>query len=164
MFKFVCKLKTLRSLHLLYLIVWRITSIWKYFTSKFLSFVFIFQQQLSFITSTYSIVQSQNSVQESHVRPWQCAIRKSIFTITGFPWSLQRCLGEDLYLYYMAPGKCFTADLCLVRPWPLCILFFPLSSEGRWKSGFVEDQKDKNLWLFWAGFVRSDQRGRLPRV
>lgn len=52
---------------------------------NFFSFVFIFQQQLSFITSTYNIVQSQNSVQESRVRPWQCAIRKSVFTLMGFP-------------------------------------------------------------------------------
>lgn len=60
--------------------------------------LFIFQQQLSFITSTYSIVQSQNSVQESHVRPWQCAIRKSIFsfvTCARFP-CLQSLLGEDI--------------------------------------------------------------------
>lgn len=60
--------------------------------------LFIFQQQLSFITSIYSIVQSQNSVQESHVRPWQCAIRKSIFsliTCARFP-CLHSCLGEDI--------------------------------------------------------------------
>lgn len=58
--------------------------------------MFIFQQQLSFITSTYNIVQSQNSVQESRVRPWQCAIRKSVFTTTGFPQSLGRSLGKDI--------------------------------------------------------------------
>lgn len=27
----------------------------------------------------------------------------------------------------------------LLRIWQLCILFSPLSSEGSWKSGFVED-------------------------
>uniref|UniRef100_A0A8C9L160 Uncharacterized protein n=1 Tax=Pavo cristatus TaxID=9049 RepID=A0A8C9L160_PAVCR len=48
----------------------------EYTKSRITDFEFKELRQLSFITSTYSIVQSQNSVQESRVRPWQCAIRK----------------------------------------------------------------------------------------
>lgn len=122
--------------------------------------MFIFQQQLSFITSTYSIVQSQNSVQESHVRPWQCAIRKSIIYNCKVSMKSSELLGGE-YWYWMALGKCFTADLYLVRMWHLYILLSPPSSEWWWESVFVEDY-DENLWLLWAGFTRSDQRGTLP--
>lgn len=123
--------------------------------------LFIFQQQLFFITSIYSIVQSQNSVQESHVRPWQCAIRKSIFS---FYYLCKVSMSSELpgggYWYWMALGECFTAGLYLLRTCQLYILFSPFSREVWWKSVFVEDWKDENLLSALSQFypIRSERQ------